>query len=270
MTEQAEKEATAQDVATLLQALDIGHDGFAVLHVSLRAIGPFAGGAEGLLRAFTDYLSQGMLMVPTHTWATVNRAQPVFDVRSTVPCVGVFPQICARKAFLQPGAVRTLHPTHSAALFGKHARQYAAGEENVRSRTAPEGVWGRLYGAGARVLLVGVGLERNTYMHSLDEAYNGLPYENPDSFFPSLTIDAAGQEHRCPAMNCNGYWPSRDFPLLEPYLRQSGALSYATLGHAAVTCFDVPKGHDAVLDLCRKAGNAKDLASLVQAAGVTG
>ena len=82
-----------QDVAKMFGELGIKPDSYVAVHTSLKSIGGIEGGAEGLLDYYTELLHDGMLIVPTHTWAVVNRANPVYDVRETVPNIGVFPQI---------------------------------------------------------------------------------------------------------------------------------------------------------------------------------
>lgn len=253
------------DVAKMLDELGIKSDSTVAVHTSLKSIGGIEGGAEGLLDYFTELLTDGLFIVPTHTWAVINRGNPVFDVRTAVPNIGVFPQICVKAAFRRENAVRSLHPTHSVAAFGKRAKAFVAGEENTRSRTPVKGVWGRFYDEDAKVLMIGVGLERNTYMHSIDEEVNPFP-DDQNKYFDAVTIDSEGRRHELPHMNSDFYWASKHFPLLEEYLARNGAMSYSMLGSAKVTCFDVRRGHDALISLCGKADNTLDFASLVRAA----
>lgn len=253
------------DVLNMFAELEIAPTDCVTVHTSLRSIGGIEGRAEGLLDYYTDYLTEGLLVVPTHTWAVVNRSNPVFDVVSAVPNIGAFAQVCAKEAFRRENACRSLHPTHSVAAFGKRCLEFTVGEENTRSRTPVNGVWGRLYDENAKVLLIGVGLERNTYMHSIDEEVNPFP-DNPKLYFDAVVIDAEKNRHELPNMNTDFYWSSEDFPKLEDYLCKNSAMSYSKLGGAKVSCFDVRKGHDALIALCRKADDTTDFERLVIAA----
>ena len=235
------------------------------VHTSLKSIGKICGGAKTMLNAFCKFLQDGMLVVPTHTWANVNAETPEFDVRTTKPCIGAFPTLCAKAATDDKNAVRSLHPTHSAAIFGKQAKQYADGEIRVRSRTPRNGVWGRLYEQNAKVLMIGVGLESNTYLHAVDEEINGLP-ENEAFYFDACLVDLDGKRHQIIHMNKMAYWTSNHFPKLEPYFLEHGAVSYARLGNAKVICFDVVKGHDLLVELCKRAKDAKRFESIAEAA----
>ena len=67
--------------------------------------------------------------------------------------------------------LRTENPTHSMVIFGDRARaeEFAKDELYVKSGTAPESCYGKLYEMGGKVLLVGVAHNRNTYIHAVDE-----------------------------------------------------------------------------------------------------
>ena len=62
-----------------------------MIHTSLRAVGKTENGADGVIDAFCEVLSDGLFLVPTHTWNSVHKNQPVFDVNKTVPCIGALP-----------------------------------------------------------------------------------------------------------------------------------------------------------------------------------
>ena len=104
---------TTNDILTFLQNAGIRQDNKVTVHCSLRSIGKIENGADGLIDAFCGYLSDGLFIVPTHTWDTVVRAHPVYDVLTTMPCIGTLAKVAA----FRPDAVRSLHPTHSVAVF---------------------------------------------------------------------------------------------------------------------------------------------------------
>ena len=107
------------DVIRMLSEFGIAADACVAVHTSLRKIGHFQGGAIGLLNALIEQLCDGLLVIPTHTWATVRKDSPEFDVRKSEPCIGIFPQIASGESLQRKNATRSLHPTHSAAIFGK-------------------------------------------------------------------------------------------------------------------------------------------------------
>ena len=136
-----------------------------MIHSSIKAMGPVEGGADTILDALMEYFAEGLLMMPTHTWAQMSDTYNVFDPATEKSCVGTLSNLFRQR----PGVVRSLHPTHSIAAYGPEAESYVAGEENITTPCGPEGCWGRLAKVGAKILLLGVIHNRNTFVHSVEE-----------------------------------------------------------------------------------------------------
>ena len=243
---------TIEQLKEQIRAMGIRPDDTVLIHTALRSVGPVENGADGVIDAFCEVLTDGLFLVPTHTWANVNRENPVYDVRSTVPCIGALPTVAA---FRKDG-FRSLHPTHSITGFGKRAAAYLAGEENAGSPCPPHGAWGRLLGEKAKILLLGVGLTRNTYIHAVDEML-GLPGRLSEPI--SLTIiDHKGREHqvtfRKHDQGGSEYFDNYRLPMI-----YCDALTFGKLGNATVGIFDTVKGTEMLRhlwamtdrDLCR-------------------
>ena len=177
---------TANEIHQFLKENGIKPTDTVLIHTSMRALGGVEGGCDGLIDAFQSYLTDGLFIVPTHTWANVGADQPVYDVRKTLPCIGALPTVAA---FRKDG-IRSMHPTHSVAAFGKRAEEFVAGEENCTSPCPVGGVWSRLYDEDAKILLLGVKLNRNTYIHAVDELLN-IPNRLRDPI-PLTLIDYDG------------------------------------------------------------------------------
>lgn len=139
-----------------------------LIHSSMKSIGEVDGGADSVLDAWMEYFKDGLLLLPTHTWKTVNADNPVYNPQTTPSCVGLLTNMFMKR----DGVIRSLHPTHSMAGYGKSAAEYLAGEEYNNTPCTPGGCYDRLKDAGGKVLLVGVGHERNTYIHSVEEVLN--------------------------------------------------------------------------------------------------
>ena len=87
-----------------------------LIHSSMKAIGEVEGGADIVLDAWMEYFSEGLLLLPTHTWANVNAQHPVYDYRNTPSCVGLLTNLFRQRE----GVVRSLHPTHSFEIGRAH------------------------------------------------------------------------------------------------------------------------------------------------------
>lgn len=246
---------TKHDVFTLLESFGIRHDDVVTMHSSLREVGPIEGGADGLLDALTEYLCDGLLLIPTHTWANVNAANPHFDVRSTVPCIGTLSRVAA----FRKDAVRSLHPTHSLAVFGKNAREYVQGEEKSTTPTPVGGALSRLYELNGKVLLVGVGHERNTYLHAVDERID-RPNRIAETGYTATITDWDGNTLQIPDYHPhftkglkNGSGLSEYFRNYKPALDAHNAVQYGWLGNALVHCCDCRKMTDVVMRIWERA-----------------
>lgn len=135
-----------------------------MVHSSMKSIGEVEGRADTVIDAFMEFFSEGLFMTPTHTWA---QACPnaTFNPATDSGCVGIIPEIFRQRE----GVVRSLHPTHSIAAYGKTAAEFIKGEEEAITPCPPGGCWDRLRKIDAKILLLGVTHGRNTYIHSIDE-----------------------------------------------------------------------------------------------------
>lgn len=143
------------------------HDAI-MIHSSMKAIGDVEGGADTVVDAWMSYFSDGLLMTPTHTWKQMSKEYRIFDPKNEPACVGILPNIFRTRE----GVVRSLHPTHSIAAFGKQAEEYIKGDELANTPCPPTGCFGRLRDIHAKILLIGVTHVRNTYIHSVEESFD--------------------------------------------------------------------------------------------------
>lgn len=151
-----------------LYEMGLGSTDALMVHSSMKSMGNVEGGADTVVDALLEYFSEGLVMVPTHTWKQMSAEYNVFDPKTEPACVGIIPNIFMKR----PGVLRSLHPTHSMAVYGKGASEYIKGEENITTPCAPEGCWGRLKAVNAKILLVGVTHARNTFIHAVEEMYD--------------------------------------------------------------------------------------------------
>ncbi len=245
---------TKNDIFDFLKNAGIKPDDKITMHTSLRAIGKIENGADGLIDGIKEYLYEGTLLLPTHTWATVNKKNPFFDVTKDIPCIGTLAKVAA----FRTDAVRTLHPTHSLAIFGKNAEEYAKGEELSASPAPLGGCLSRLYEENGKVLLVGVGHERNTYLHAVDERFN-IPNRLGNDTFEITIKDKNGIFFKTPPYRphhtdgLDAPCVSEHYPNFKEVFEYVGAVKYAQLGNALVYLCDARKMTDTVKMLFDKA-----------------
>ena len=210
-----------------------------LIHSSMKAIGEVESGADTVLDAWMEYFADGLLLLPTHTWANENAEHPVYDYRSTPSCVGLLTNLFRQRA----GVVRSLHPTHSLAGFGKGAAEYLAGEDENNTPCTPGGAYDRLKDCGGKILLVGVGHERNTYIHSVEEVLN-VPNRLAAEPMELLTILPDGSKKKVyMRKHYNAMQPhiSEDFVKLNQAFLDCGAVEEVVFGDARCLLCDAEK-----------------------------
>jgi len=153
-----------EDIINQLKSFKTEKGKIVTVHTSMKAVGEVMGGAETVLDALIECFCKddGLLCVPTHTWNS-----DVYDMRKAESCIGILPCIAAGHR----AGVRTLHPTHSMAVFGERGRveEFVKDEAFSDSPTNPNGCYGKIYDEGGYVLLIGVGQNKNTYIHCVEE-----------------------------------------------------------------------------------------------------
>lgn len=241
-----------QDVFEFLETNDIKHDDTVLIHTSLKAIGELDGGADMLIDAFCEYLCDGLFIIPSHTWDNVVAGSPYYDVKTTVPCIGTLPCIAVKRK----DGVRSLHPTHSIVAFGKEAKIFIKDEELSGSPAPVGGCWSRLYDKQAKILLIGVGHDKNTYFHAVDEMLH-IPNRLNENTFIITIKDEDGKTYATPPFHthftkgitsgCSEFYPNYKKPLEE-----LGAVTYSKLGNAVVYCCDAVKCTDIIRGLWEK------------------
>ena len=237
---------TKEQLKAQLAQMGIKPSDNVLIHTSFKAVGPVEGGPEGFIDAFCEYLTEGLFLVPTHTWSNVTRNQPVYDVKPTVPCIGLIP----RTAAFRPDGVRSLHPTHSVWVHGNGAEEFVAGEELAES-PAPVGFcWNRLAEIGTKILLIGVTNTNNTFIHAVDEIAD-LPDRLAPEPWEVTVIDGNGNRITHPFRN-HGRTGSDNFCNFEEPLVGLGGQTFGTLGDAQVRVVDAVKCRDVILSIYAK------------------
>lgn len=241
---------TGEDLKKQLQDMNLSGKETILIHSSMKAIGEVEGGADTVLDAWMEFFGDGLLLLPTHTWKNVNAQNPVYDPKSTPSCVGILTNLFRERA----GVVRSLHPTHSLAGYGKKAEEFLAGEEMATTPCGPHGCYDKLKMAGGKILLVGVGHEKNTFIHCVEELLN-VPNRLADKPM-ELEIVMPDGSHRMSYMrkHYNATQPhiSEDFVKLTEGYYECGAALPVRFGNADCILCDAQKIFEVTRRVLRK------------------
>lgn len=238
---------TKSELKLQLKEMGIRPTDTVLIHTSMRAIGETENGAHGVIDAFCEYLNEGLFLVPTHTWATINREHPIYDVRKEVPCIGALP----RAAAFRKDGIRSLHPTHSVWAHGSSARDFVKNEEFAMTPAPPGFLWERLANVHAKILLIGVENDRNTFIHAIDELAQIPDRIQPDPFEVTI-LDYQGNvsRHMYSAHYCSKTpHVSQYYVNFEKPLTELGAQTLGKFGNATVRIIDAYKCREIILKI---------------------
>lgn len=219
-----------------LESAAINKYGTILMHSSMKSIGDVEGGADTVLDALSQYMQEGLLVLPTHTWSYIKTDNPKFYVESSPVCVGILPELFRNRE----GVQRSLHPTHSVAALGQDAASFIAGAEMFDTPCHRESVWGKLLDRKAQILLVGVDQRRNTFIHGIEE-WIDIPGRLTDDHQKLYTILPDGTEIEVPSRRHHGLSWSEHFWKVEKLLEQQGAIYKAPFGDAVTWVCDTVK-----------------------------
>ena len=77
-----------------------------------------------LIDAFIEYMENGLLAFPTHTWSEENNENNLFNSRTEPSCVAILTNLVMQRE----EAYRSHHPTHSVAAISKGAQEIVKGK----------------------------------------------------------------------------------------------------------------------------------------------
>lgn len=247
---------TKNDLIKNIEDIGIKPNDTLMIHSSMKSIGEVDGGAETVLDAFIEYMEPGLLIFPTHTWAQMSEEYSVFDPLTEPSCVGILTNLFMKR----PGVIRSWHPTHSVTAIGKDAASYVAGEERWDTPGPREGCWGRLYDRKAKILFLGCGLIRNTYIHSVEE-WNNIENRFTDKRFdfkiktPDGTIiDRPVYRHYTPIGSIALNYDKLETPFVETGIATKGFIGDAScilgdaVGMGDMTTGFLQKNNDLFMD----------------------
>jgi len=237
---------TKQTLQADLKKMGLDPKGTTLAHVSYKSLGEVEGGPETVIDAFVEYMSEGLMVFATHTWATVDADQPNFSRKNSPCCTGIVPEL-ARKRI---DGFRSAHPTHSVVAFGREAEGFVSGDEKCTTPCARDSAWGRLLDRDATILLVGVGMNRDTFIHGIEEweEVPGRLSEKPHMLSSTL---GEGNTVQVPSRRHIGF-PAEQFPKVEEPLRERGILKEGQIGDAKVLYHRAKAIYDALVPMLKE------------------
>jgi aminoglycoside N3'-acetyltransferase len=219
------------------------------VHSGLSSLGHVVDGPDDTAQALLQFADT--LFLPTHTYCYPPGPQtpaPVFDPKST-PC----PQmgLLADTFWRRPGAVRSIHSTHSLAGEGPLAAEICAGHYENDTPCGEGTPYSRLVHRGAAALMLGVSFRYYTPFHTAEwESGSAFAYEAGEVNLLRF-IDENGMLQERPSKRQNKIVPR--FHDAGELLERQGLVRRRALGRGALLFVpDMAKVHDFLVERLRK------------------
>jgi aminoglycoside 3-N-acetyltransferase len=216
-------------LTTAIRSLGIVSGDILLVHSSLRSIGWVEGGADVVVQALLDSVApDGTVVFPALTGASEDSPTnlPHCDFRERTTWCGQIPLAALR----HPGHIRSIHPTHSVAAIGPQASLICEGHLESTTPCGNGSPYTKLADLGGKILLLGVGHDSNTTIHTAEELV-GAPYVSYPGTHDSVMIDNVGKSisvttpiHRWDRPRCFGEWDGA--------LRRAGVVNRGSVGDA--------------------------------------
>jgi len=233
-----------EELISHIQTLGINSTDLLTVHTSLKSVGAIASdncsSAEVLINALRESVCNGLLLIPSHTYTifrlTPPGETPLYDVRNTMPCIGAVPSqaVCmANKAYDEGDTtcIRSMHPDHSVVAFGKNAVSFVTCDSHTTTAVASNGCYAELSRHSGKILLIGVDLTCNTFIHYIDE----IMHNAPRPYIEVDTIDYTGHKTRRLTTITKG--ASHTYNKYLKALEEGGAVTHGKIGDAdAILC----------------------------------
>ncbi|HOJ10030.1 MAG TPA: AAC(3) family N-acetyltransferase [Clostridiales bacterium] len=218
-----------EDIKFSLELMGIVKGDVLIVHSSLSSIGYVDGGADSVIDALLETVGdEGTIVMSTLTgWFDH------FDADTSPSAVGKISEVFRKRN----NAYRSLHPVHSVAAIGKHAKYITDGHNNCETGCGQGTPYYKIKELNGKIMLLGVDMDRNTIMHCLEEEIDAHYLRTLDIVAPTYI-----ENYKEKIFILKKFPPGhRDFLRITPELRKKDALIEGKIGNAIVKVIDMEK-----------------------------
>lgn len=174
---------TKKEIVNALKTVGLSAGDTVMVHTSLRKMGYVCGGAQTIIESLIEVVGEeGTIMMPTQSWKNldpetgvhwdadesewdiIRENWPAYDKNITpTNTMGAVAEMFRS----WPGSLRSDHPARSVSAWGKHA-SYLVENHDLSNIFGEDSPIAKLYELNGKVLLLGVGYDKNTSLHLAD------------------------------------------------------------------------------------------------------
>lgn len=244
---------TKNDIKEELIRLGVKKGDKIIVHSAMSKIGVLKDGASTFNETLKELIGdKGVIIMPTHSahssYRFLNDKELYFDVVNTISITGALTENFRKS----PGVFRSLHPTHSVAVWGKDAQNYIKGHEKSLHPFDNESPYPRIISEDFKTIAIGVDLNSTTVVRAADDLFDEYPF-NPytENYYEKKCIDIDSNE-----IIVKSYAHKKDIKLfrdnmmLYPYVKS--LIKMDKFFKADVMMFSSKKMYEAIVDLAKK------------------
>ena len=234
------KSVNARELIDDLTKLGLEKGMKVMVHSSLPGIGYVDGGAHTVINVLLGIIgSEGLLIMPCPpiSGSTVEALtkKDVFDLKTTPCTTGI---IC--ETFRKwPGVVRSYHPTHSIAAYGKDAKWLVKDHHLDDTPFGMNSPFARLVDIDGYILGIGLDTRWITFYHHFEDInehfpiniYSGDKYKIPVIIEDDSQIIVSTPYHDSIVSSIRLNNDPETFKIIDDALTEYGKINRATIGH---------------------------------------
>ena len=250
------------DLKEALKKLGLQEGDHVIVHASLSSMGFVCGGAQIVIEALLETVGEsGTIMMPSQSWKNLDPEAgvhweepkewwqlirdhwPAYDKDITpTNTMGAVAEMFRK----WPGAERSSHPARSFAAKGAQAHELLK-DHDLHDIFGEQSPIGKLYALGGKVLLLGVGYDKNTSIHLADvrAEYPSKHYANESS---AMLVDGKRQWVTYETLVVDG----EDFEQIGEAFEAEKEVKKVTVGNATATCMNQREIVDFAVDWIQK------------------
>lgn len=229
------KQITQKDIENALAGLGIKKGDSIMVHSDIGSFGKLAAfDRTSLLQALVDSLKEsvgnGTIIMPTFTYSFFKN-EP-YDIANSKSTVGTLTEYFRK----QTDVSRTIHPTHSVAVWGKHKKDFL----NIGKCTFGKGsIFGKIHGMNCKIVFLGVPFHKScTFIHYIEEMHK-VPYRYMKKIRGKIIADKKYEDEFDFYYKYACFFNS--FIGLERHVVKKGFLKEVRVGHGTISMIEPNK-----------------------------
>ena len=237
------------DIIKACNELGLKSNDTVIIHSSLKSFGYVDGGAEAVIAAFKEVLSEGTLCFPALRQKDFGKSYRNWDINNTPSDVGFLSETFRK----MDGVLRSDQETHSVTAIGVNAEFITSGHRNGKPRVCLYGEhafsytspWQRICDIGGKVVFIGVPLKVNTMKHLVESTVvTDVLYSITDEAERAEAYDQVSNcfsEKRRPANEDGtpgGFWPWYDGTKMQEFFEEKGLIKSVYCGDSKIMCIE--------------------------------